>query len=202
MKLRTEQIRFIDTYLQNSEVVYVDIRLEMIDHIATAIEEKMEAENVEFYDAFKDYMIRYKNEILKNNKERWFVVVFEYLKFLMHPFALTLLIGLFMMFSNTDFNSCISKDFSFRDILIITTIFLGIFRRLYINFYIKRKFFSIDRTGNLLELIFWVCYIFLFRTNEKVSAITATIFSFLLIGYIVFFIREVIKFNKHRFNFI
>jgi hypothetical protein len=56
MRLTKQQIQFIDTYLINSEVIYVDIRLEMLDHIALAVEEKMEVENQDFYDAFKDYM--------------------------------------------------------------------------------------------------------------------------------------------------
>ena len=53
MKLTTENIQFIDNYLKNSEVIYYDIRVEMIDHVATAVEQKMEAENLDFYDAFK-----------------------------------------------------------------------------------------------------------------------------------------------------
>ncbi len=62
MKLTTENIKFIDNYLKNSEVIYYDIRMEMLDHVATAVEEKMEAENLDFYDAFKSYMVVNKKE--------------------------------------------------------------------------------------------------------------------------------------------
>ncbi|MBD3725032.1 MAG: hypothetical protein IE891_09740, partial [Flavobacteriaceae bacterium] len=51
MSLNKEQIKFIDNYLKNSEVIYYDIRMEMLDHIASAVEQKMEAENLDFYDA-------------------------------------------------------------------------------------------------------------------------------------------------------
>jgi len=34
MKLTKEEIQFIDTYLVKSEVFYVDVRQEMIDHVA------------------------------------------------------------------------------------------------------------------------------------------------------------------------
>mgnify|MGYP003609994852 FL=1 len=68
MKLTAENIQFIDNYLKNSEVIYYDIRMEMLDHVATAVEQKMEAENLDFYDAFKSYMVVNKKEILKGKK--------------------------------------------------------------------------------------------------------------------------------------
>ncbi|MFY7727879.1 MAG: hypothetical protein ACOVRN_00030 [Flavobacterium sp.] len=37
-KLTTDQIKFIDTYLKNSGVFYMDIRAELTDHIASGIE--------------------------------------------------------------------------------------------------------------------------------------------------------------------
>ena len=68
MKLTPQNIQFIDNYLTNSEVIYYDIRMEMLDHVATAVEQKMEVENLDFYDAFKSYMVVNKKEILKGNK--------------------------------------------------------------------------------------------------------------------------------------
>lgn len=53
MKLSAENIKFIDNYLKNSEVIYYDIRMEILDHVATAVEQKMQTENLDFYDAFK-----------------------------------------------------------------------------------------------------------------------------------------------------
>ncbi|WP_329806792.1 hypothetical protein [Flavobacterium facile] len=69
MKLTKENIQFIDNYLKNSQVIYYDIRMEMLDHVATAVEQKMEVENLDFYDAFKNYMVINKTELLKLNKE-------------------------------------------------------------------------------------------------------------------------------------
>ena len=71
MKLSKEQIRFIDNYLRKSEVFFVDTRMELTDHIATAVEEKMQAENLDFYDAFKNYMVVNKKKLLKQNKTSW-----------------------------------------------------------------------------------------------------------------------------------
>lgn len=64
MKLTAEQIQFIDTYLKNSGVEYVDIRFEMTDHVATALEE----EEGDFMEHFKRYMIYHKRNLLSGNR--------------------------------------------------------------------------------------------------------------------------------------
>jgi hypothetical protein len=69
MKLTTENIQFIDNYLKNSEVIYYDIRMEMLDHVATAVEQKMAAENLDFYDAFKSYMVVNKKGLMQQNEK-------------------------------------------------------------------------------------------------------------------------------------
>jgi hypothetical protein len=67
MKLSKEELQFIDTYLVNSDVNYIDVRLELTDHIATAIEQELEGQTARtFYEAFKDYMIRHKKNLMKN----------------------------------------------------------------------------------------------------------------------------------------
>lgn len=67
MRLSKEELQFIDTYLINSDVNYIDVRLELTDHIATAIEQELEGQATRtFYDAFKDYMIRHKKNLMKN----------------------------------------------------------------------------------------------------------------------------------------
>jgi cation transport ATPase len=63
MKLTKENIQFIDNYLQNSGVKYIDIRYEMTDHVATALE----AMEGDFHDNFKEYMLQHKKELLNSN---------------------------------------------------------------------------------------------------------------------------------------
>ncbi len=65
MKLTETQIKFIDKYLKNSGVDYLDIRYEMTDHVATAIENK----EGDFYDEFKAYMTENKRELLNSNNK-------------------------------------------------------------------------------------------------------------------------------------
>ena len=49
MKLTRDQIHFIDTYLKNSEIEFIDVRMEMVDHVASEVEAKMTSENLDFY---------------------------------------------------------------------------------------------------------------------------------------------------------
>ncbi|WP_418511983.1 hypothetical protein [Corallibacter sp.] len=70
MKLTKEQIQFIDTYLENSDVVFADIRMEMVDHVASDIEDRMRASTTsDFYIVFKGYMVQNKAQLLKENKQ-------------------------------------------------------------------------------------------------------------------------------------
>ena len=66
MKLNKNQIQFIDGFLQRNDVIYVDIRAEMIDHIATGVEEKMKVEDIEFHDAFVSYVNSNRKEIFSS----------------------------------------------------------------------------------------------------------------------------------------
>jgi hypothetical protein len=68
MKLNQNQIQFIDGYLHRNDVIYVDIRAEMIDHIATGVEEKMKDEDFDFHDAFVSYVNSNHKEIFSMNK--------------------------------------------------------------------------------------------------------------------------------------
>lgn len=64
MKLTAEQIHFIDDYLEKVGVVYEDIRFEMTDHIATALENQ----EGDFMKNFIDFMLQHKEELLLQSK--------------------------------------------------------------------------------------------------------------------------------------
>lgn len=68
MPLTADEICFIETYLKNSGVVFTDIRLEMVDHVASEIEVRLQ-DNEEhfFYDVFKNYMVENKRHLLKRS---------------------------------------------------------------------------------------------------------------------------------------
>lgn len=66
MKLTQDQIKSIDTYLKNTDIHFVDVRMELLDHIASAVEQDMEENNQSFYDAFKAYMVLKKKQLEKD----------------------------------------------------------------------------------------------------------------------------------------
>ncbi|NQY06836.1 MAG: hypothetical protein HRT68_11780 [Flavobacteriaceae bacterium] len=67
-KLTEENIEFIEHYLKKTGIKYTDIKLEILDHVATGIELKMNEEHKTFYDAFREYMIENKKNIIDWNE--------------------------------------------------------------------------------------------------------------------------------------
>ncbi len=85
LKLNPTEIKFIDTYLENSEVNFADIRMEMVDHVASDIESEINAgDSRSFYDIFKDYMLANKATLLRNNKQSYLSLLWIYKFFLLY----------------------------------------------------------------------------------------------------------------------
>jgi hypothetical protein len=69
MKLTELKIQSIDTYLKNSEIEFVDVRMEMLDHVASELEYKIERERLDFYYASKHFMMVHIKKSQKQNKQ-------------------------------------------------------------------------------------------------------------------------------------
>jgi len=115
MKLTQDQIQSIDTYLINSDVRFIDVRIEMVDHIAEALEVKMKDEQLSFYEAFKRYMLEHKKDLLKNyeklkkkNQLKGFSAVWHNLK---KPWMIIVFALSFVFLMN--FNSLFGVDFPY-----------------------------------------------------------------------------------------
>lgn len=68
MGLTREQIQFIDDRLYNLGVKYIDIRYEMVDHIAS----ELETMDGDFGENWTEYFITHHNDILKQNRRaKW-----------------------------------------------------------------------------------------------------------------------------------
>jgi hypothetical protein len=75
MELSKEEIQKVEHYLNTKHIVYVDIRLEVLDHIVTEIEEIMSAENKNFQETFAPVKQRW-NSQLKETSSLFFGVGF------------------------------------------------------------------------------------------------------------------------------
>lgn len=94
MKLTNQDIRFIDKYLEESGVKYADIRYEMTDHVASALEE-MEGS---FYDSFKSYMLQHKKELLNSNSKFTKAAGKRAWRMMMHSLVRPLTLVIFILF--------------------------------------------------------------------------------------------------------
>lgn len=204
MKLTTENIQFIDNYLKNSEVIYYDIRMEMLDHVATALEQKMEAENLDFYDAFKSYMVVNKKEILKGNKF-WSIyskdTILNFLKFLVHPIMFLIGVSFYFFYKNLAISSYFSEAFTIRHLFYIIILILAFFQFIYFHLILKQRFFVLEKLGGLLVIIYYLQMFFVNQYNDEAPSIfTLTLFSYIIIAYFLYFSKEVYKFNTNHKN--
>jgi hypothetical protein len=71
MKLTTEQIATIEETLVLNGLVYQDVKLELLDHIASEIEEKMSNEEISFELVFKEVFDKWKPELRPASYGLW-----------------------------------------------------------------------------------------------------------------------------------
>ena len=205
MKLTTENIQFIDNYLKNSEVIYYDIRMEMLDHVATAVEKKMQAEDLDFYDAFKSYMVVNKKEIMKGNKEEGLYFK-EPLKkfglFSIQPIQILLAIGIFSIvyfftqyFGINDFTKYIY-------VIIIATYFVFLILHYLLTW--KKKFYYIDKNFSIIFLLYQLANPLHRIANEGFTSyvIFNSIVLFVFFAFLRFYYLEMKSFKqKNQFLF-
>lgn len=201
-QLSREEIHFINAYLKKSEVIYDDVRAELVDHIATAVEEKMELENLAFYDVFKDFMIHNKKEILK--KRNYFLPsILSFGKTLYKSYNLA--IGLLI---------CISFYLSlqvFDDQKILQKIHLFLFygmwifvffQAIYIYVISKKRFIYLEKTTFSLMVIYYInLFSNGFYTDFYGNRITLGITLFLFLTFLIYYVLTVIKF-KEKYSFL
>lgn len=202
MKLSPEEIQFIDNYLKKSEVIYVDIRCEMVDHVATAVENKMDIGNLDFYEAFKQYMVANKKELLKN-KGSWSIfsksVIVAFLKFTVNPLRLVIAALLFLFFSSTDVADYFSDGFTIQNLFFILLLLTAVGQAAYFHFVLKQRFFVLERLGALLGLLYYL-QVFFMNTHmkEKPEIYTLSIFYYLLLAYWWYLVVQVLEFQRYK----
>lgn len=67
MKLTQQEIKFIDNYLIKNEVKYWDVRLELLDHIVSAVEDKMTNDGISFNEALLEIHKGFGNQLIKGS---------------------------------------------------------------------------------------------------------------------------------------
>jgi hypothetical protein len=194
--LTEEHIQFIDKYLQKADIIFVDVRAEMIDHVASAVEEKMQSENIEFYDAFKDFMVFNKKELLKRNNKQFqyfqeAVVAFS--KTLFKPYNLVFgvfLIAILSFFGDLKYLKTINYVLFFG-ILRVTII-----QTIYSFLILKKRYLCLENTSSVLLAIYYFTVFFNgFYSSFFGNSVSVGIALFLFFAFIVHSIVTVRKFR-------
>jgi len=200
MALNKENILFIDNYLKKSEVVFDDLRLELVDHIASAITLKMSNEDLDFYDAFKSYMVENKKEILKagmvNQKVNLKLAISKFLNFLKLKGVIVFSVVLFFLASNTFKASLIPYLPAFQSTILIAimaftiiwiTVFYGILRK---------RFFVLENNTFLLYIIFQLFNFsrMLWENNPEMEFYASLSIGLLIVLYMFFMCKSSIEF--------
>lgn len=207
--LTTQNLRFIDNYLKKSEIIYDDIRMELTDHIASAVEEKMKVANIDFYDAFKSYMISNKKELLKKfsgSGFKSFEPIISFGLFLLKPYVI--LFAAFFFFGFFFFQFQFDKSHfvkEFHHYWLLCLLFFGIFHFSYFNFIKKKRFFAVEQSFFVLSIIYYVFIPFSNPTHvEDYNLIFWTDISILFfsIAFLLFYVNRIKKYynNKHIWN--
>jgi hypothetical protein len=68
MKLSKDQIRFIEKYLIKNEVKFWDVRLELLDHIVSSVEDKMSTDNLTFQEALLQVHRGFGNQLINMSR--------------------------------------------------------------------------------------------------------------------------------------
>jgi hypothetical protein len=155
MKLTANNIKFIDRYLENSGVKYFDIRVEMVDHIASALEDR----EGDFYDNFRGYMVGHKSQLLSSNRRFKNAAIGTALKKIGYEMiGPWFLIPLSMMLGGLYFKGNVTDDFMemAEDLYGITFIVLWLYF-VYIRIFRKNIAFSVaDKVMYAGLLITWL----------------------------------------------
>jgi hypothetical protein len=169
----------------------------------------METENINFYDAFKRYMILNKKELLKKfsgSGYKSFEPVKSFGLLLIKP--ISLLLGIVFIMSFYFFNDLFDKEYfvsNFQIYWLICLFIFGMLHLVYFNFIKKKRFFAVEQSFFVLSVIYYVFVPFSNPFNVTnfnlifLIDISILFFSFV---YIFFYYTRIKMYynNKHIWN--
>jgi hypothetical protein len=189
MKLTKQNIQFIDNYLKSKGISYLDIRLEMIDHIACEMETKISSHDFESLFQQTIYELGWAGD-LKNYEQRRLRAInktiskkyFKNIRVFFTDFKSLTVIVLFIMTYYIVFQSFSGKAFRMVSLLLfVTPIIYFSIHYAYIS--IKNK-----KSGYMLYGYFYLTF-FMLMTNllyqlgpDSIFPVTTT-----ARGYIIFY---------------
>jgi hypothetical protein len=196
MRLTTEEIQFIDNYLQKAEVVFIDTRAEMTDHIATAIETDMEGQGLDFYTAFKNYMVLHKKDLLANSNVFSLLALKSALIYFKKTFT-PLAVGFTIVTALAVHYFFFSYNLNERELIELLNASLLIVVTAQMSITLKKRFAGIERMSMLMALGYNAFLLIMLglsgfiddATNTAIIRVAIAVFISLLPAYIVSFFK-------------
>jgi hypothetical protein len=193
MELTTQQLQFIDKYLKESGVQYNDIRYEMTDHVASAIE-GMEGD---FYESFKQYMLVHKKELLDTNRAFNKASFYRALRVLQNIFSKPLF-GAIAVFLIALF--WVVKNITAQDITTGLSVSLITISTITYGYFLYQKFISNYNNSVIDKLISIVyCAIVVFRADRVLfvkNNLGAVCFYSFSIAFFIVLLQSLYKINR------
>jgi len=201
MKLTPQEINFIDNYLIKSDVLFADVRAEMTDHIATAVENKMKTEGFDFYDTFKNYMVVNKKELLASSNKLYRYspnVLVDFFRTLYKPYNLFFGVSLIVVFSYLSKSGETIESGGIYKVLLLAVLGIALLQLFYSLIIIKKRYLYLEKTSVILMIINYTnLFINGFINYDSYGnywSIGITVF--LLFAFMAYYIETIRKFKK------
>ncbi|CAM4124002.1 hypothetical protein FLAN108750_11675 [Flavobacterium antarcticum] len=160
MSITTANIAHIENYLKSNGVIFDDLRIELVDHISSAVEFEMAKQNLGFHQTFSKYVIENKSEFLNpnepNNKWNFMLALKTFFKFLINKNVIIVALLLFIVFQRNYFE--LIKEYS-SSIQLYAVIALIVFSLGWIAFFngiFKKRFFALENNFNVMIIFFGI----------------------------------------------
>lgn len=160
MNITTANIAYIENYLKSNGVIFDDLRIELVDHISSAVEYEMSKDDLGFEKTFSKYVSENKSEFLNpnepNSKWNFMLALKTFFKFLINKNVIIVALLLFIVFQRNYFE--IIKEYS-SSIQLYAVIALIVFSLGWIAFFngvFKKRFFALENNFNVMIIFFGV----------------------------------------------
>ena len=192
MSITTANIAYIENYLKSNGVVFDDLRIELVDHISSAVEFEMAKQDLGFEQTFSKYVTENKSEFLNpnepNNKWNFMLALKTFFKFLMNKNVTIVALLLFIVFQRNYFE--IIKEYS-SSIQLYAVIALIVFSLGWIAFFngvFKKRFFVLENNFNVMIIFFGIFNLarILTDTQSELAVYLTLIYGIITILFIWF----------------
>ncbi|WP_322551208.1 hypothetical protein [Flavobacterium psychraquaticum] len=158
MNITTANITYIENYLKSNGVIFDDLRIELVDHISSAVEFEMAKHDLGFEKTFSKYVSENKSEFLNpnepNNKWNFTLALKTFFKFLINKNVIMVALLLFIVFQRNYFEIIKEHSSSIQLYAVLTLIVFSLGWIAFFNGVFKKRFFALENNFNVMILFF------------------------------------------------